>query len=377
MTANLLQCAVFGVLSLETAEQALATEHGWVSRRKNNCELWWHRRNHADQLRQRANGVCRDSLGEPRHMLNESEPGVLSNVKRLTINGGWYQTLQHKRSTYMSGIGKCIVFASSFVLISCAGVSTDSSVNVPPDNTSSIINESTHVETSNPPIPEVDVALNCDIEPAFEWMKKQTILYTQSPADEWRDCSGNFLRLSSRIASICPTVQMAAPAGIKVFAPDGDNKRPGKAEARSTRGLAKWYDQKGLFVPIYYDGNDASLAPQSLVAFRNSIKPGTVFWLSFDVPKSSQGKQHLYSETASKKGIIDHMGTVVSIDKDDNDNVISWTMYHGQNSRKHNGITTHRWNKSRPSSVNPQGGWGKQRIVGYAPHLVPELAALN
>lgn len=276
----------------------------------------------------------------------------------------------------MSPIARCIVFASSFVLISCAEFGTEPTGKIAPADSSGSENVLSQ-EASELPIREEDVALNCDIAPAFEWMAKQTILYTQDPADEWRDCSGNFLRLSSRIASMCPTVQMAAPAGIKPFDPNGDNKRPGQEEARSTRALAKWYDEKDLFVPVYYDGHDATLAPPSLAAFRNDIKPGTVFWFSFAIPKSSQGKENLYRESSDGKGVIGHMGTVVDVQKDENEEVISWTMYHGQNSKKHNGITTHRWNKSRPSSNNPQGGWGTQRIVGYAPHLVPELAALN
>ena len=232
--------------------------------------------------------------------------------------------------------------------------------------------------TPNPPVgdpPTIPtIAQSCDITPAIDWMSGQKIIYTQAPGDEWRDCSGNFLRLSSRIATLCPTVTMAAPAGITKYVHGGNNKRPAPADARTTRGLAKWYDDKGMFVPVYYDGVDKDSAPPELVAFRNQIKPGTVFWFSPQVPARAQGKTHLYKNAG---GIINHMGTVVSINKNSNGEVVGWDMYHGQNARKHNGITSHLWEKSGRSRPVPQGGYGQQRIVGFAEFLIPEQAINN
>ena len=299
--------------------------------------------------------------------------GYLSNLNPQDYELWLFKAYFVTQETYvMRHLTKCIVFVSCFPIVSCASEGPDQ-----PNEPGGAEDFSAHPEIPNPTLENSEVALNCDIAPAIDWMTEQTITYTQDPADEWRDCSGNFLRLSSRIASICPNVDMAAPAGIKEFDPDGDNKRPGAADARSTRALAKWYDERELFVPVYYDDRDATLAPASLTEFRNDIRPGTVFWFSFEVPKSNQGKENLYMESADGKGVIGHMGTVVSVERDVDDNVTSWTMYHGQNSRKNNGITTHRWDKSTRSPGNPQGGWGEQRIVGYASHLVPELAALD
>lgn len=235
-------------------------------------------------------------------------------------------------------------------------------------------------ETPDPIVsqPTAESMLVCDIEPALEWMQSQNIIYTQSPSDEWRDCSGNFLRLSSRIASMCSNVSMAAPAGVSKYIPGGDNKRPGLAEARTTRGLARWYDDKGLFVPVYYDDQDTYAAPPVLAEFRNKIQTGTVFWFSKEVPRSEQGIEHLYREGSGTRGIIGHMGTVVDVTRDDDTgDVIGWTMYHGQNPRVHNELTTHKWEKSGVRRPIPQGGYDIQRIVGFAPHLVPELATAN
>lgn len=208
----------------------------------------------------------------------------------------------------------------------------------------------------------------CDIAPAIDWMRNQHIIYTQNPGDEWRDCSGNFLRLSSRIATICPDLHLAAPPGIKAYESGGSNKRPGVEEARTTRGLAKWYDDKGLFVPIYYDGIDPQDAPASLVELRNKIKTGTVLWFSPDVPLAAGGKARLHDE---RQGVINHMGTVVSVTKDEAGNVTGWDMYHGQNERVHNGVTSHYWERSGRSRPVPQGGYGGQRIVGIAESIIP------
>ncbi len=233
-------------------------------------------------------------------------------------------------------------------------------------------------EPSPPDIPATDPgntlavspdAVACDIKPALDWMESQTILYTQSPSDEWRDCSGNFLRLSSRIATLCPAVHLAAPAGITRFREGGNNKRPGVEEARSTRGLARWYDDKGMFTPIFYDGTDPLDAPASLQALRNSIKTGTVLWYSPRVPLAAAGKSGLYKEVG---GAINHMGTVVDVSRDQAGNVIAWRMYHGQNPRKHNGVTRHVWARSGRSTPVPQGGYGRQRIVGFAESIIPQ-----
>lgn len=228
------------------------------------------------------------------------------------------------------------------------------------------------VQTENGPLTSASVPAlqQCDITPAIDWMRDQKIIYTQNPSNEWRDCSGNFLRLSSRIATICPNVQLAAPPGVRKYVRGGDNDRPGPEEARSTRALAKWYDDRGQFIPIYYDGTNPQDAPATLVALRNRIKTGTVLWFSPEVPMKADGKPGLYRED-SKRGVINHMGTVVSVTRDEAGNVTGWKMYHGQNPSLHNGVTEHYWKRSGRSRPVPQGGYGQQRIVGFAESIIP------
>ena len=271
----------------------------------------------------------------------------------------------------------------TLVSVLCCTVASCSTVKQPPkildesnmqsNQSGSFVNPPVVVDKDDGDVLSPILAESCNVVEAINWMAQQRIIYTQSPADEWRDCSGNFLRLSSYIASNCSGVEMPAPPGIGEYVHgSGNNKRPGVAQARTTRGLAKWYDQKGLFTPIYYDGTDVEHAPVALQEVRNQIKPGTVLWFSRRKPQASGGKESLYDEAT---GIINHMGTVASVTKDEQGNVIDWTMYHGQNERKHNGITDHWWNwptaYTSGGKKYPPGGYWSQRIVGFAESLIP------
>ena len=209
--------------------------------------------------------------------------------------------------------------------------------------------------------------INKVLQPVVTSMVEQRIPYTQSPADEWRDCSGNFLRISSYLAGQCPALDFAAPSGINDYRLGGNNKAPGPSEARTTRGIAAWYDERGMFTPVFYDETEIDEAPQSLSSLRNRIKPGTVLWFSLWKPVAADGKARLFEESG---GMITHMGTVVSVTKDPRGNVSGWEMYHGQNQRKGSGITSHWWDWpvkfTSGGKRYPPGGYWNQRIVGMA-----------
>ncbi|ASJ73999.1 hypothetical protein [Granulosicoccus antarcticus] len=203
-------------------------------------------------------------------------------------------------------------------------------------------------------------------------MASQTIDYSQDPSNEWRDCSGNFLRLSSYVADMCE-VDLVAPPGIKEYVQGGNNQRPGVAEARTTRGIAKWYDEKGMFVPIFYDGKKLTEAPDALLAIRENLKPGAVLWFSSKQPLAAKKKEGLYKEAG---GYIGHMATITSVEKNSDGLVTGWKMYHGQNERKNNGITEHWWDwpsaYTSKGQAYPPGGYWNQRIVGFSQSLVPD-----
>jgi len=278
---------------------------------------------------------------------------------------------------------RCILFLPiGFLCVSCNLLPTQSA----PKNTVPLAEQGsqpTIEQLSNdlPPetpnsisLADVQAVERCDIGPAIQWMVNQKIIYTQNPSSEWRDCSGNFLRLSSHVAGICD-VDLVAPPGVREYVKNGNNERPGIEEARTTRGIARWYDERGTFVPIFYDDVDITEAPKALTAVREKIKPGAVLWFSQRKPLASDKKDGLYRELG---GAIGHMGTITSVERDANGLVTSWEMYHGQNKKKHNGITRHWWDWpdkfTSGGKEYPPGGYWSQRIVGFAESLVPDTS---
>lgn len=200
--------------------------------------------------------------------------------------------------------------------------------------------------------------------PITSRMVSQKIPYSQAASGEWRDCSGNFLRLSSYLAEECPELEssLAATKGITDFQPGANNlSKPARAAARTTRGLASWYSEQGRFVPVYYDG--APDEQTALEKYRTLIRPGAVLWFSRKKPASSAGLDPLLSHQ------INHMGTVVSVTRDESGDVVRYEMYHGRNKGKVATITnTHFWDwpaeyLGSGRTYPPLGYWG-QYLVG-------------
>lgn len=213
-------------------------------------------------------------------------------------------------------------------------------------------------------------------------MQGQKIPYkiSQDPVDEWRDCSGNFLRLSSYVATRCPGNDdaLAAQAGITDFNPGASNKAPNNRGPRSTRGLGKWYHDQGRFIPIFYDGvSDIATAPQDLINHRNLIKPGAVLWFSRKKPMSTNGVDDLWTRNAAGTQ-INHMGTVIEVKRDDAGNVMQYKMYHGHGREgNHASITEHHyWEWPTTFTSNgksyPSLGFWDQYLVGIGTLLPTE-----
>lgn len=202
------------------------------------------------------------------------------------------------------------------------------------------------------------------LEPIADSMVSQKIPYSQAAANEWRDCSGNFLRLSSYLAEECPELEnsLAATRGVTDFEPGADNVVAGaKAVSRTTRGIAKWYSSQGRFAPVYYDG--AANEKTALEKYRDLIRPGSVLWFSRSKPASSMGVDPLFNRQ------INHMGTVVSVTRNESGEVVGYQMYHGRNKGKVATVTsTHFWDWPEEylgsgRSYPPLGYWG-QYLVG-------------
>jgi hypothetical protein len=206
------------------------------------------------------------------------------------------------------------------------------------------------------------------LQPVVARLERQKIPYGRQPAREWRDCSGNFLRLSSYLADSCPEFAdvLAAPAGIADFAPDGRNAVPLEPKARSNHDIALWYQEQGRFVPIAYDdASDITEAPADLHRYRNLISPGAVLWFA-NQPRST-GPRLRYN----------HMGTVTAVVHDRDGNVVGYSMYHGWGKPGNPaGVTkAHYWlwpdYYNKRDRYAPLGFW-TQRLVGIGT-LVPVL----
>lgn len=220
------------------------------------------------------------------------------------------------------------------------------------------------------------------LEPIAISMQAQKIPYkiSQDPVDEWRDCSGNFLRLSSYLAAQCPGNDDSLPAlaGVKDFVLNGNNTVPNSRGPRSTRGLGKWYHDRDRFTPIFYDGvTDVAAAPQDLITHRNLIKPGAVLWFSRQRPMSAGGLEDLWTRNEARTQ-INHMGTVTSVTRDEAGNVIGYKMYHGHGREgNHASVTEHHyWEWPATFTGNgktyPPLGYWDQYVVGIGSLLPAE-----
>lgn len=205
------------------------------------------------------------------------------------------------------------------------------------------------------------------IRPIIASMVAQEIPYTQDPANEWRDCSGTFLRLSSYLAETCPELngRLVATKGIRDYEPGADNDAgPASAAARTTRSIAKWYSENKSFVPIYYD--PALGDRKALAELRDLIRPGAVLWFSRQKPSKTAGLQPLFTRQ------INHMGTVVSVKRDAAGHVVRYTMYHGRSKGKKARVTEHHYWQwptmfTRGGKTYPPLGYWDQYLVGIAP----------
>jgi hypothetical protein len=220
------------------------------------------------------------------------------------------------------------------------------------------------------------------LSPITTDMEAQKIPYSQDPKNEWRDCSGNFLRLSSYLASACPENQryLAAPPGISDYTPGGNNVAPAGARARSSRDIAKWYESQGRFTAIYYDGvSTPSEIPPGLREHRNLIRPGAVLWFSLARPSSADGLDGLFTKRVSRGPHINHMGTVTKVTRNETGQVIRFAMYHGRSTGKPGSVTrAHYWTWPEDFLANgtkeyPSLGYWNQYLVGIGT-IVPVVS---
>lgn len=222
------------------------------------------------------------------------------------------------------------------------------------------------------------------LRPIVSALEAQKIPYNRSAPQEWRDCSGNFLRLSSAVAAACPDAEseLTAPAGVRPYVKGGNNVVQFNVPYRSSRAVAKWYADRGRLTPIYYDdAPSVADVPQDLLDHRNLIRPGAVVWFSRGRPVSTLGLEQLFAAPSTPNN-INHMATVTEVTRDPNGNVIQYKMYHGHGKEAKGtpaSVTTKQYfefpaSMSRSGPYPPLGYWS-QRIVAVGTLLPPVTSA--
>lgn len=203
------------------------------------------------------------------------------------------------------------------------------------------------------------------------YTKKRTpqpgLPYRQQPGRALQDCSGNFLRVASVVAERCPNQAEMLPvkAGVPAYntALDGAEVPAAllKKGARTTSGTARWYQSRGLFTPVYCDGDYASLSAD-LEAAARMIQPGTVVWYA----RSKKCVGHAQGLDALTDA-ISHMGVVQSVDRDERGVLRSYVIYHGRSSGKGSGLNRLvRKYTGSTAGVAPYGNF-YEPVAGVAP----------
>lgn len=159
----------------------------------------------------------------------------------------------------------------------------------------------------------------------------QRWMYSNKSSD-FKDCSGMFIRM-------CEELQDVLPA---------DYDFPSRSE-RGTRDLARWYAEHG----------DLQLVRQPQVSSA-AIKVGSIMFFG-RANKGRPGRFDVTNLTAAyPKGLLAHMGVVVAVDRAEDGQLLSYTLFHGRSSGKPAARSIIR------RSQNPDfGNWG-QPWLAYA-----------
>ena len=148
------------------------------------------------------------------------------------------------------------------------------------------------------------------LEEIAQNMEKQKLIYDSSLG---QDCSGIFHRIKDSIQARIPALKGT------------EYQYPEFKSIRSSRQIADWYHR-----------NNNLLIVEDPIASRNSIRPGSVMF--FAKPGKKFRNMTIEQLTDNKNnftsnGYIMHIAVVTSVQTDENDNVIAYTMMHGRNKR--------------------------------------------
>lgn len=151
-----------------------------------------------------------------------------------------------------------------------------------------------------------------------------------------QDCSGIFHKFIGKFQqNYCPNYNY-----------------PTVRNARTTRGIAKWYHQRGELILIHDPLKQSHL-----------IKPGAVMFYGY---RNRTYKNFKAKDLFIRGTGINHLGVVVETTADKKSQVISYQLFHGRRPGKPSGITNFHQRKTTRSSYPPFGN-GTEQWVAIAP----------
>lgn len=171
-------------------------------------------------------------------------------------------------------------------------------------------------------------------------------------SDLGQDCSGIYHKIKDLIQK-----------RIKALGDKSKYTYPTYAEDRNTRQIANWYHRH----------NNLYIVKDAL-ADRNKIRPGSVMFFSrtdekFNGPDiatltNADVFQH---DAAAGKGKIYHVGVVTNVEKDEQGNVVRYTLMHGRNSKYTASRTDGNWDGpggyGKAFAKFPFGNWNQQWVA--------------
>lgn len=218
-------------------------------------------------------------------------------------------------------------------------VNMDEDNQEPPTNTTDT--EDDTPATAVIPVPTNVGASFCEGNP--EEMQRHLIAFSKAieadsiwyKSEPLSDCSGMFHRVLKSVHAQCPTTIYPQPE-----------------EARSSRGLARWFHDKGRLTII----NDAKSSG-------HLIRPGAILFFG----SSGVSYTNPTIDVLANSGGVQHISVVTNIDKN-GETVNGYTMFHGRSTGKMASRT--KGNDLVPKSSSqknlpPYGNW-KQHLVAIA-----------
>lgn len=158
--------------------------------------------------------------------------------------------------------------------------------------------------------------------------------YNQEP---FSDCSGIFHRVLDSLKKRCD-----------------DYAYPAKETYRSSRGLGQWYYEQGNFIRVTDPLNMDHL-----------IKPGAVMF--YGSPEDGVSTEALFDQ-----GGINHVGVIVSVEKDEEGVVTGYSLFHGQTYGKLASTTDYHKRTYANRTDYPPYGNGRDKWLGVAPIISPD-----